>query len=282
MENLEQVLRLKSPVLVGILNVTPDSFSDGGLYLRQADALAHASALIQAGAHMIDLGAESTAPGSKDIGPQEEFQRLKDIVPALSQQTLLSIDTFRASTARACLELGACCINDVSALRFDADLRAVVKDYRAAVVLMYSKEAPDHPHATDNPRNYEDVVQEICNFLDQRVNYALSGGIAQQKIILDPGMGRFISHDAKYSWQVLAQLERMKEAFPSFPILISTSRKGFLGGALNERDPLSALTALGAYLKGASLIRTHNVGLAKDFSDAWARMQPAAREGGFR
>lgn len=264
------------PYLVGILNVTPDSFSDGGLHERAADAISAGIKMAQAGAHIIDIGGESTAPGARPITPHEELSRIKEVVPVLVEHAAVSVDTFRSSTAKACLEMGAVMINDVSAMRFDPAMCAVVRDAQAWVVLMYSKETDAHPHASNSVRDYEDVVSHIISFLSRRIDYALAGGIKAAKIILDPGMGRFLSHDSKYSWLVLEQLARIKEAFQSFALMIATSRKGFLGGESGKRDPVSQLTALAAWQEGVSLIRTHNVAMAREFFDAWKKINPGS------
>ena len=259
-----------SPHLMGILNVTPDSFSDGGRFLDLNLALEAGKKLLQDGASIIDVGGESTAPGRAPVSAEEEQQRILPFVQAFAKIAPLSIDTYKSSTARACLELGASMINDVSGLRADPNLPKVVAEFGAQLVIMHSKEKDREPHASESQRHYSNLCGEIADFLRARVDVALKAGVQQQKIILDPGMGRFLSHDPAYSWQLLREFDVLVEALRPFPLLIGTSRKGFLGGPLQERDALSQLTALFAVQRGASYIRTHNPSQAKSFLQCWS------------
>ena len=266
------VLPHDTPQLMGILNTTPDSFSDGGRYLASEAAVARGLELLSEGAAIVDVGGESTAPGSTSLAAEQEIARVLPVVEALAAHGFVSIDTYKSTTAEACLRMGAKMVNDVSALRFDPELRTVIREHGAWVVLMHSKEADDHPHASITEHDYENVVQETADFLKRRADYALAGGIAENRIVLDPGLGRFLSHDPKYSWEIIEKLDRLKEAVHPFPLLFASSRKGFLGGKLSERDPLSQLSALAAVLKGAWIVRTHRVSMAKEFLAAWKRM----------
>ncbi len=272
----EQMLRFpqfrdfgQPPWITGILNVTPDSFSDGGLYEGVDAANRRARELIGEGAVIVDIVGESTRPGAKPVHGEEEWKRIGAVVSAAAKEAFVSVDTYRAKTAERSLAAGAKMINDVSALRADPDMAAVLRNSGAYVVLMFSKEDGTHPHATDSVRDFKDVIIEIAEFLEERVDYALKHGISASKIVLDPGMGRFVSHDPKYSWEVLERLHELREKFAEFPLMLGTSRKGFLGGELTERDPLSQLTSIMAYERGADFIRTHNVKLAREFFAVW-------------
>ena len=269
--SLERALSCPPPWIMGILNITPDSFSDGGEYTSPQEAVAHAEQLVSLGANIIDLGAESTAPGSSPVAAQEEIRRISEVLGVLTSRVFLSIDTYKAEVAEYCLSHGARMINDVSGMRADPAMCDVIKKHGSYVIIMHSKESAEHPGATESAKDYRNVVGEIIDFLEERVRFALERGISPDKIVIDPGMGRFLSHDSQYSWDILARLQEIADRL-NYPLCISTSRKGFLGGSVSERDPLSQLTGLAAHLKGAHLIRTHNVGMAKSFFDAWRRI----------
>jgi dihydropteroate synthase len=256
---------------MGVLNVTPDSFTDGGRFLDSGTALAQANRMIEQGAAMIDVGGESTAPGSTPIPAAMELGRIEKVVAALAPRTVLSIDTYHAATAERCLALGARIVNDVSALRGDPDLAAVVAASDAVLVMMYAKDGP-LPHATETPAHYTDVVREVGDVLEARVEVAVRAGIGPERLVLDPGMGRFVSLDPTHSFEILGRFEELAARFAPIPLLIGTSRKGFLGLPLAERDPVSQLTATVAVSKGAAILRTHEVGMARSFLEAWSRM----------
>lgn len=265
--------------LMGILNITPDSFSDGGKYVDESQAIVQARRLSEDGAQIIDIGGESTAPGSKAITGELEQKRILRIVEQLASEFVLSIDTYRSSTARAALERGARMINDVSALRADPDMPKVLAEYRSFVVLMHSKEADDRPHASESSRDFKDVISEVADFLSRRIDFALSHGIPEDRIIVDPGMGKFLSHDPKYSWELLSRFQELVEKLSPLPVLVATSRKGFLGGTLSERDDVSQLTALFAAEKGARIIRTHNPRQAAKFLACWKNLTISKDQG---
>ncbi len=263
----------KSPQIIGVLNVTPDSFSDGGKFLEVEEAISHGKKLFQDGADIIDIGGEATGPGSSPVSNEEEIKRVADIITSLAREGVVSVDTYKAKTAEVALQNGAQIINDVSALRADPELAFVIKQFNSKVILMYSKEADNHPHASSSIKEYDDVVDTISFFLEERISYALQCGIPCEQIILDPGMGQFISIDGKYSWEVLKRFNELIERFSEHSFLVATSRKGFLGGTLEEREPLSQLTALHAYHKGASYIRTHNPKMMSEFLVADKQLQ---------
>lgn len=259
--------------IVGVLNATPDSFSDGGKFTSVDQAMLHARELVAGGANIIDLGGESTRPGSRYISAEVELERIRLICKELAPLFLLSIDTYKAEVAAACLRDGAAMINDVSALRADPEMVAVVREAGCEIVLMHSSTDGPLPHAnSSNPCTYKDVVAEIAAFLLERAEFALANGIDSSKIILDPGCGAFISSDAVYTWQLLRELDRFIEAVAPFPVYLGVSRKGFLGGPLDQRDAISQFVALDALRKGARYIRTHNPGMLSSFLDAATRL----------
>ena len=260
-----------APWLMGVVNVTPDSFSDGGRHLAADAAVAHGRQLMADGADLLDLGGESTAPGSRPITSDEELRRLEPAVRALAGEAVLSIDTYHAATAERCITLGASVINDVSALRADPEMVAIVRDLRPVLVMMHAKDGP-LPHATDRPAHYGDVVRDVADWLSARVDVALKAGIDADQIVVDPGWGKFLSLEPDHSWEMLARFEELVARLTPIPVLVGTSRKGFFGVPLAERDPVSQLSALVAAEKGAALIRTHNVRMAAQFVAAAERM----------
>ena len=260
-----------APWLMGVVNVTPDSFSDGGRHLGADAAVAHGRQLMADGADLLDLGGESTAPGSRPITSDEELRRLEPAVRALAGEGVLSIDTYHAATAERCITLGASVINDVSALRADPEMVAIVRDLRPVLVMMHAKDGP-LPHATDRPAHYGDVVRDVADWLSARVDVALKAGIDADQIVVDPGWGKFLSLESDHSWEMLARFEELVARLTPIPVLVGTSRKGFFGVPLAERDPVSQLSALVAAEKGAALLRTHNVGMAAQFVAAAERM----------
>jgi len=261
------------PKLVGIVNITPDSFSDGGLAYTPELAVARAKILLTDGADIIELGAEATGPGAKPVSEDEEIRRLAPVLKELNGVAVISIDTYKAGVAAYCLEHGASLINDVSGLRADNDLARVVAQHGASVVVMHSKEEGGHPHVSSSTRVYRNIIEEIKNFLLERTAFALSMGVRKSKIIIDPGMGRFLSENPEDSWDVLRRLRELVNI--GFPVLIGTSRKGFLTNGqkrtLEERDALSQLSAILAWEHGATYVRTHNVSMFKTFLETWGK-----------
>lgn len=276
---LVKLLSGPAPWLMGVVNVTPDSFTDGGLYLAAEAAVAHGRKLLADGAHLLDLGGESTAPGSRPITSEEELARIEPVVRTLAREAVLSIDTYHAATAARCLELGARIVNDVSALRADPEMAAVVRDLRPVLVMMHAKDGP-LPHATDRPVPYADVVREVGDWLSARADAALAAGIDADQLVLDPGWGKFLSLDPAHSWEMLARFDELVARLAPIPVLVGISRKGLFGVPMAERDPLSQLTSLVAAQRGAALVRTHDVRMAKNFLDAARKMRldlPAGR-----
>ena len=276
---LVNILGAPPPWLMGVVNVTPDSFTDGGRFLAPDAAIGHGRGLLADGAHVLDVGGESTAPGSRPITRAEELLRVEPGVRGLAREAVLSIDTYHAATAARCVELGALVINDVSALRADPEMAAVVRDLGPVLVMMHAKDGP-LPHATDRPARYQDVVREVGDWLAARVDAALAAGIDADQLVLDPGWGKFLSLEPADSWEMLARFDELAARLAPIPLVVGISRKGFFGVPLAERDPLSQFTSLVAVQKGAALVRTHNIRMAAWFIDAAERMRldfPASR-----
>lgn len=243
--------------IMGIINLTPDSFSDGGKYNTLQKALKRAKELEKQGADIIDIGGESTGPNSKNIPLKEELNRVIPFLKKLRKQTklLISIDTYKSEVAKQALEAGANWVNDVTALRGDPKMAKIVARYKCPVILMYSKNST--PRTTIKNKNYKDVILTIKTFLKKRIAYAKKHGIKPENIIIDPGMGQFISAIPKYSYEIIARLPELKTL--NHPILIGASRKSFIGtGPMKSRDQKSKIIEAIAYLNGASIIRTHN------------------------
>lgn len=244
---------------MGILNVTPDSFSDDGIYNRKDDAVNYALQMLDDGADIIDIGGESTRPGSTKIGENEELRR---VIPVLCEilnkkpDAVLSVDTTKSKVALSALEAGASMINDISALRFDREMINVIKQFDCPVSLMHMQGQPKNMQ--ENPY-YKDVFEEVNDFLDERTSFAKENGI--NKIFIDPGIG--FGKRVEDNFNLIQRLKDFKSL--SYPIMIGISRKSFIGKTLNlevdERDvPTMALNTL-AISKGAKIIRTHNVKL---------------------
>lgn len=248
-------LTLDRPHLMGILNVTPDSFFDGA---RHGDPVPTGLRLAEEGASIVDVGGESTRPGAIPVPPEEERRRVLPVIEALAGKgVLVSIDTRHASTMRAAIAAGACIVNDVSGLTFDAAAMAVVADSGASVVLMHMRGTPqDMLSRTD----YGDVVEEVARWLEDRVAVCERSGIAHDRIAIDPGIGFAKTHEQ--SIELLRRIDRFKAI--GVPVLIGASRKGFLrslGGGNTPADRLEASVrvAVDAARRGAHILRVHDV-----------------------
>lgn len=259
------------PVIVGVLNVTPDSFSDGGLHLAPGRAVARALEMMEEGADLVEVGGESTAPGSRPLSAEEEWARIGPVLEALAGRVPLVVDTYHADTAARALGLGALAVNDVSALRADPAMAATVARAGAGLVLMHAKDQP-LPHASDRPAHYADVVADIAAFLLRQAHAAIEAGVDPGAIVLDPGWGRFVSLDPEHSFELLRRMDELVRRLDPFPVMVALSRKGFLGGRLEERDPLSQLAALHAVEKGARFVRTHHVRMMRQFLELARRL----------
>lgn len=251
---------IKEPVIMGVLNVTPDSFSDGGKYIRIDDALKRVESLVMEGADIVDIGGESTRPGAKKIGIDEEIERVIPIIERVKKEfeVLISIDTYKERLARlAVLEAGADIVNDVSALRFSENMASVIAGLNVPVVLMHMKGTPEHMQK--NPF-YENVIDDVKEFFYERIEWAISKGMKREKIIIDPGIG--FGKRFEDNIQIIRRLREFKEF--DIPILIGLSRKAFLGAISGEKIPenreAETITAnLISIINGASIIRVHNV-----------------------
>lgn len=248
--------KLKKPLLMGILNLTPDSFSDGGKHNTLKSALKRAHDLENEGADIIDLGGESTGPNSPIISLDEEIKRVIPILKEIRKQTKLpiSVDTYKAEVAHLALEEGANIINDVTALRGDKKMPEIIEKYNCPLIMMYSKDKT--PRTKISNKHYRNIISTIEKFFKKQLEYA--GKHKIKNIIIDPGMGQFISNIPKYSFEIIARLAELKNL--KRPILIGISRKSFLGnGSLQQRDERGKTAAAIAYFNGASIIRTHDI-----------------------
>lgn len=255
----ERVLGLRT-LLMGILNATPDSFSDGGRYSQLDSALAHGLELVEAGADFVDVGGESTRPGGAGrVDAREERRRIVPVISELKKrsQCLVSVDTTRADVARAAWEAGADLVNDISGLRFDPAMAGWLAESRVPVVLMHSRGDFAALHA--NPR-YDDVMGEVVAELGQAVSYARSAGVGAEQIVIDPGIG--FAKDASHSLEAMRRLPEL--AVLDRPILVGPSRKSFIGKVLDlpvgERLLGTAAAVAAAILAGAHIVRVHDVG----------------------
>jgi dihydropteroate synthase len=249
--------RLPRPSVLGIVNVTPDSFSDGGLFLEPDAAAEAARAMVADGAALVDVGGESTRPGSAGVSLDEELRRVVPVLERLNGVPV-SIDTSKAEVARRAVELGAELVNDVTALRADPDLGGVVADAGAYLCLMHMR---GEPRTMQEAPVYADVVSEVASFLEERLAAATAAGIPEERICLDPGIGfgKTLAHNVEllHRLNVLVSLGR--------PVLVGVSRKRFLGRLLGDPDALVGTTgasvgaALAAFERGASLFRVHDV-----------------------
>jgi len=248
---------------MGIVNVTPDSFSDGGRWLDPEAAIAHGLELAAEGADILDIGGESTRPGADPVSEDEERRRVLPVIAALAERTTapISVDTMKAGVAAAALDAGATIVNDVTAGRGDPAMLATVAARRAGIVLMHMQGEPRTMQA--NP-HYGDVVAEVTDFLRERVAGAEAAGITRDKIMADPGIGfgKTIEHNVA----LLARLPELVEGLDGVPVLVGTSRKTFLGrisGAVNdtpdERDDATLASVVWAFERGASTVRVHDV-----------------------
>ncbi|WP_051310371.1 dihydropteroate synthase [Thermocrispum agreste] len=267
-------------VVMGVLNVTPDSFSDGGRYLHLDDALAHAAQMAAEGADLIDVGGESTRPGAERVAAEVERDRVIPVIKELAADGLvLSVDTTRAAVAAAALEAGAAVINDVSGGLADPDMVHVAADAKVPLVLMHWR---GHSRDMDRLAIYDDVVTDVRDELSRRVDAALAAGVSAEQIVLDPGLG--FAKRPHHNWALLHRLGEILDL--GFPVLIGASRKRFLGSLLavgdtprepsGREDATTAVSALAA-ANGAWGVRVHAVRPSLDavkVAHAWMRGKP--------
>jgi len=245
--------------IMGILNVTPDSFSDGGRFFDRGKAIEHALAMVRDGADVIDVGGESTRPGAEGVSEREELDRVIPVIKELRQKTgiVLSVDTRRSNVAQEAVEAGAQIVNDVSGLGYDKDMAAVVADSGAALIVMHMKGTPKDMQSSPG---YVDCIGEVMAGLRKSVQIARDAGVKEEKIIIDPGIG--FGKMFEHNLQILNRLDEFHAI--GRPICVGTSRKAFIGKALGIDDPGQRLsgtiaTCVLAIIKGANLLRVHDV-----------------------
>ncbi len=252
-------------LIMGILNVTPDSFSDGNLFYEKDKAVSHVLTMIEDGADIIDIGGESTRPFSEPVSLEEELKRVVPVIEEISKKVdiPISIDTYKAEVAKRAIKAGASIINDISALRFDPEMVKVVADNDVYVVLMHMKGTPQDMQVDPY---YDNVVLEIFEFFKERVDFAISSGIERDKVIIDPGIG--FGKRLEDNLALINNLDKFKEL--NLPILLGTSRKSFIGRILDrevgERDIGTAATLSVGIMRGANILRVHNVKMAYDIT----------------
>ncbi len=263
----------KRTLIMGILNVTPDSFSDGGRYLHIDRALEHAHQMLDEGADLIDVGGESTRPGSEPVSVQEELDRVIPVIQALASECAVSVDTTKYAVAAAAMEAGACFINDISGLTYEPRLASLAAAHSAHLCVMHMQGTP---RTMQRAPMYEDVVQDVVNYLTERRALALQAGVPSHRIWLDPGIG--FGKTVTHNLQLLKHLDRICAL--GSPVLVGVSRKSFIGRILDDAPTharafggAAAVTA--AVLSGAHMVRVHDV---KAMADA-VRVAEAIRDG---
>ncbi|OGV58057.1 MAG: dihydropteroate synthase [Lentisphaerae bacterium RIFOXYA12_FULL_48_11] len=243
---------------MGILNVTPDSFSDGGLFADRDSAVAHGIKMLNEGADIIDVGGESTRPGAVDVNVTEEINRVVPVVEKLFQETgaLISVDTMKAEVAGRALEAGACIVNDVSAMTRDRGMISVVGRYKAGAVLMHMIETPATMQA--DPR-YDDVVREVGDYLEKRVDDLVAAGLDRATLAIDPGIG--FGKTVEHNISLLAAIDVLTDK--GQPVVVGVSRKSFIGKItgcqVDKRLPGSLAALAVCVMKGAGILRVHDV-----------------------
>ena len=245
--------------IMGILNVTPDSFTDGGIFFRKDSAIEHGLRMVEDGADIIDIGGESTRPGSDSVGYQEELSRTMPVIEELARRVNvpLSIDTYKADVAKRALDAGASMVNDISGLRFDPEMAGVVAEYKVPVVVMHIKGTPKNMQV--NPE-YEALIPEILDYLRESIKLAVDAGIKEDMIIIDPGIG--FGKTFEHNLQILNDLHEF--TLLEKPLLIGPSRKAFLGKILgnaptSERLEGTAAAVAISIMNGAHIVRVHDV-----------------------
>ena len=244
--------------VMGILNVTPDSFSDGGAYLDVQRAVDHVHLMVAEGATLVDIGGESSRPGALPVSAAEELARVLPVIRAVADEldVVISIDTSKAEVARQALAAGAHIVNDITALRGDAEMVSVVAEMDAGLILMHMKGTP---RTMQQAPAYEDVVRDVCASLRKRIQFAESEGVAGKRIIIDPGIG--FGKTGEHNLELLKRLSEFRSL--NRPLLIGTSRKSFIGNILGlpvtERVEGTVATVCWAIMHGADIVRVHDV-----------------------
>jgi dihydropteroate synthase len=252
--------------LMGVLNVTPDSFSDGGRYATVARACAQALRLVKAGADILDIGGESTRPGATPVGLQEELDRVLPVIIGIREQLgeiPISIDTTKSAVARAAVEAGATWVNDISGGVQDPVMLEVVAKLGVPICLMHMR---GNPKTMRGLTEYQDLVTEVGDFLESQIAAAIACGIAQHNIIIDPGIG--FAKTANQSIELLKKLDKLRDRLP-YPLLVGVSRKSFIGHILDQPNPLDRMWGTAAACcvaidRGADILRVHDVAEMQD------------------
>ena len=250
--------RFPRPSVMGVVNVTPDSFSDGGVNFDPGDAAASARRMLAEGAAIVDVGGESTRPGADAVNADAELRRVVPVLEALEGEVPVSIDTSKAEVARRALELGAELVNDVTALRADPELAAAVAESGAYLCLMHMQ---GEPRTMQLDPRYDDVVSEVAAFLEERLGVAVAAGIAEERVCLDPGIG--FGKTVEHNFELIRRLGELTAL--GRPVLVGISRKSSLGKLLGDPDATtgsvaaSVGAAVAAYERGATILRVHDV-----------------------
>ena len=253
-------------LLMGVINVTPDSFSDGGAFFDAERAIEQGERLAAEGADLLDVGGESTRPFSESIPVGEELRRVIPIIRELARRTKIpiSIDSCKAEVARAALDAGASLVNDISSLGFDPEMKAVVASSGAPLILMHMQGAPRNMQV--RPR-YDSLLSEVVRFLEERIHLACEAGVSRDQIIVDPGIG--FGKTVTHNLLLIKHLDAL--AILGRPVLLGASRKSFIGAVLNrpvtEREPGSWASVCAGILKGAHILRVHEVAVCRQVVD---------------
>lgn len=241
---------------MGVVNVTPDSFSDGGRYLDAGAAIGHGEELVRDGAEILDVGGESTRPGAEPVAEDEELRRAVPVVAGLAGVATVSVDTSKAAVAKAAIEAGAVIVNDVTALRGDVEMAGLCAEREVGVVLMHM---PGSPRTMQDDPRYEDVVDEVKAFLAERVEAAVAAGIGEERIWLDPGIG--FGKTLEHNLELLRRLGELREL--GRPLVVGTSRKSFIGrvdgSAVDDRLGGTIASSVLAAAEGVDVLRVHDV-----------------------
>jgi dihydropteroate synthase len=252
----------KQSLLMGILNVTPDSFSDGGHYFKKNSAVKHALKMVDEGADIIDIGGESTKPFSDPVSLDEELSRVLPVIEALRKETdvCISIDTTKSEVANQALKVGASIINDVSAMEFDKDMIDIALKFDCPIVLMHMKGVPKNMQ--ENPQ-YSSLISDIISYLNTRIDFVISKGVDRKKIIIDPGIG--FGKSVENNFEIINNLNQFTKL--GYPVLLGASRKSFIGITLDvpEDDRIEGSLAANVIglQKGVSVFRVHDVDQTK-------------------
>ncbi len=245
-----------NPKLMGVVNVTPDSFSDGGRYLDADAAIRHGEKLVRDGAAILDVGGESTRPGAEEVDEAEELRRVEPVVRALAGDATVSIDTSKLAVAAAALDAGASIVNDVTAFKRDPEMAGLCAERGVGVVLMHM---PGNPRTMQDDPRYDDVVDDVKAFLAERMEFAVGQGVDEERIWLDPGIG--FGKTLEHNLELLRRLRELREL--GRPLVIGTSRKSFIGkvdgSSVEGRIGGSIATSVLAAVEGADVLRVHDV-----------------------